>query len=420
MQKLLYFSLTVYCIFYAFESPIRYGLSFAHADAAIFIRDALLALPLAGIAIRQILERRLHPAFIAFFAIVGLHGVVMVLNTHSVLAVLYSAKMLMGMLAGAVASAYFFAPSRRMVMFFLVLWAVCLAGIAVDKYYADFPWTGMQTDIDGVQVDVSRNWQVTGDDKRAGGFMRSSINAAIFMPLLAFLLLFQQRNPYIKAVIAVGTAFALYWTTQKGAIIAYMAVLACLVMPPPWRLSLLRMGFFAFLNLMVALPLVLPGLHMPHADAAMMSFNLRVDATWPQGWRWIARHQAFPFGIGLGGLGGAQRLWSPGGYTVGDNMFLFLYANFGFLSLAYLGWLAVMVIRTRAGGTAAQCQAMATLMFLIGYGCVLTVIEDQMALLFLGASAAWLAMALIGQTADTRLQEAGMQQKELPAPALQH
>ena len=45
---------------------------------------------------------------------------------------------------------------------------------------------GLATNVDGIQVDVSRGWDIdSGFDKRAAGFFRSSISAAMLLPILA-------------------------------------------------------------------------------------------------------------------------------------------------------------------------------------------------------------------------------------------
>src|SRR5947207_2665300 len=101
MQSVLSFALIIYLLFYVFEGLIRYGFNLLGADGLIFMRDAVLLVLLVILLIQQFLRRKMHPAYIIFFLVILIHGVVMVLNIGSVMAVVYSAKMLMTLLAGA-------------------------------------------------------------------------------------------------------------------------------------------------------------------------------------------------------------------------------------------------------------------------------------------------------------------------------
>jgi hypothetical protein len=393
MQFLFSASLAVYILCYAFESVIRYGFHLVGHDELIFVRDAILGLPVLFIFVRQLLLRQVSPAYWVYAFVVILHGLVMELNIGSHLAILYGAKVLMGLLAGALAASRLFQPSRKAVLFFFLLWLTTAVGVVLDKYFVEFPWAGMQTNIGDIQVDISHDWEVSGEDKRAAGFTRSSINTANLEPLIALLLVFHLRSILLRGVVALATGPVLYLTTQKGAILAYVLTLACLAVRPKQPLTVLRIGFFAALTLVVALPLVLPGYYMPNASGtfSFSSFYDRVEDMWPRAWIWIDRHEAFPFGVGIGGISGAQRLYAPYQIDYADNLMVFMYAYFGVMTVVYLGWLAVTIMRLSTASSPSTNQALATLVFLMFYGCVLSIIEDQMAALFIGGAAAWLA-----------------------------
>ena len=106
-----------------------------------------------------------------------------------------------------------------------------------------------------------------------------------------------------------------------------------------------------FALLAVALPLFTPGLLMPQTGGvfSFASFAMRISLTWPDAWRWILNHEVFPFGVGLGGIGGAQRFYAANFFNPSDNLFVYLYANFGVFGLVYLGWVAIARIAPAAG-----------------------------------------------------------------------
>jgi hypothetical protein len=241
-------------------------------------------------------------------------------------------------------------------------------------------------------VDISRDWEVTGTDKRAGGLMRSSIHVASILPSIALILIFNLRSRFLRVAIALLTLPVLYWTTQKGSIVAYGLVIALLGMAPRRPILLLRPAFVFVMILQIALPTILPGYHMPHAAGqfSMASFNERVEYMWPRAWHWINHSEAFPLGIGLGGIGGAQILYAPYAWDAADNLYIFMYAWFGAMTFVYLGWVTFQALRTPGRPTKSATQAMAILVFLVGYGSVISILEDQMGSLFFGASAMWL------------------------------
>ncbi len=392
MERLLAWCLGFYFTAYAFEGPVRYVLNLFGADSFIFIRDLALLVPVIFIGIRQFWQRKLHPAYLVYLFVVVLHGFVLMLNIGAIAAVIYGAKMLLTMLVGAVLAPVILKPNRPLLIYLGILWTSIVIGVVLDKYVMSFPWVGLSTTIGDVTVDISRDWSMEGEAKRAGGFLRSSIHAATGAPLFAILLLFHLKHRLVKLCIAVATAYVIYLTTQKGALLAYLAVLAAVAIMPFRPIPALRVGLLFFTLVAVLLPIILPGYHMPDAQAggfSNMSFNMRVEMMWPQAWEWVETRGTFPFGVGLGGISGAQMLYAKEWFNAADNIFVFMYASFGVMSIVYLGLMLWSTIRLPNAGTHSDAHAMAILLFIMAYGVALSMLEDQMASLFLGAALCW-------------------------------
>ena len=116
-----------------------------------------------------------------------------------------------------------------------------------------------------------------------------------------------------------------------------VGVLLC---APAWsRYSLLCTACLAFALIDVALPLFTAGLLVGDSGGvfSLTSFAMRIVRTWPEAWEWILHNEVFPFGVGLGGIGGAQRFYAANFFNPSDNFFIFLYANFGLMGVVYLG-----------------------------------------------------------------------------------
>lgn len=325
--------------------------------------------------------------FISLFLIL-LHGTIGFINTGSLSAVLYGTKILFGVLAGAIFAPYLFFPPRWFIRALFFLWIVSFIGLLLDKYFINYPWMGMSAIIGDMQVEISRDWTLTGAEKRVAGFMRSSIHAAIITPLLALLLIKNLQNNFVRFLVAMASGAMVFWTTQKGSLLSFAALLAIYILPKDWRISATKTLITTAILLQIIAPILLPYFSMPHGEDGVFSFAsfyMRIEEVWPAAWRWIDKNELFPFGVGLGGIGGAMRLYAPSQINYADNSFIFLYGYFGIFSLIYLWlvwWRAII---------AKNLLALQILGFLLLYGCVISGVEDQMAALFLGAGLAMIA-----------------------------
>jgi hypothetical protein len=389
MQALFTLCGTLYLLIYAFEGVLRYGLYNIGQDSAILLRDGLLVVPLAVLLVTQAFRFRIHPAFIVFAAIVGLHGTIATLNVHSTLPAIYGAKLLVNVLFGFIAGRQLIDPDRRLARLLALVWLISVSGVFLDKFVYTFPWMGLETHIGGIKVDISRGWDIdSGFDKRAAGFFRSSISAAMLLPVLAAIIAPRMRSWLLRLLFLAITCGAVALTTQKGALVAATAVSLVLCLPAWSRYSLLSMACIAFAVIDVALPLFTPGLLMSESGGvfSFASFAMRITQTWPDAWNWITNNDVFPFGVGLGGIGGAQRFYAATFFNPSDNLFVYLYANFGLLGVFYLGWVSQIGCRLPHALRPNAIAPLAVLAFNLGYGAALSMLEDQASALSIGAA----------------------------------
>ncbi len=390
LQSFFLFCGVAYIAIYTLEGVVRYGLSFAGADSAILARDLLMWLPLLALLMHQSFRQKVELPFLVYAAVIAIHGGIIYLNFRTTIPVIYGAKLLINILFGFVAGAILTHPSRRVLRVFIFLWFTGVIGLMLEKFFFSMPWVGMSASIGGITVDVARNWDIVDPlAKRVAGFTRSSISAAAVFPILALIIAVRTRSWMLKAFVLLVTAGAVFATTQKGSLVAFMVVLAILLAPKRWHVTLLRITCLAFVLLLVALPIVTPGLMMTTGGGvfSMMSFAMRFQLTWPEAWSWVSGNEVFPFGVGLGGIGGPQRFFAPDFFNPSDNLFVFMYANFGVLAFVYLGAICTIIFRIPRRPPPEAMGALATLTFLMGYGAVLSMIEDQMSALFIGAAA---------------------------------
>ncbi len=388
LQSFFVFCGAVYIAIYSLEGVVRYGLSFGGADNAILARDLLIWLPLLALLVYQATRLRVERSFLVYAAVVGVHGAIIYANFRTTTPVVYGAKLLINVLFGFIAGNAFTHPGRRTLRLFVLLWIAGLFGLTLEKFFFDMPWVGMSATVGGLTVDVSHNWDIVDPlEKRVAGFTRGSIAAATIFPVLALVIAVRTRSWLLRAFLLLTTAGAVFATTQKGSFVAFMVVLGVMLGPLRWRAWLLRLTCLAFTLLLIGLPLFTPGLIMTQNGGvfSMASFAMRIEDTWPGAWNWISHNEIFPFGVGLGGIGGPQRFYAPDAFNPSDNLFVFMYANFGLATFLYLGALLAGVVRLPRRAPPEAMGALAVLAFLLGYGAVLSMIEDQMSSLFLGA-----------------------------------
>ncbi|MFV3129065.1 hypothetical protein [Niveispirillum sp. KHB5.9] len=380
----------LYLVIYALEAPVRYGLYLAGKDSFILLRDGLMAVPLILLCAAQANQLRLHPAFLAFGVAMAFHGLVLMGTVGSVTGAAYGVKVVMNLLFGFFVAGMLIAPQGRMLRLFAVLWVLIMIGIILDKWGLPFPWTGMTTQVGDLNVDVSKDWQISDPfARRVAGFTRSSIAVAAILPCLAIVLMCRMRSLRWRMALALPSVIGVFLTTQKGSLIAFVPIAFLLCLPSVLRLGWLRICFLGFLLLAAGLPLFTHGLHLDHGDGvfSMESLFLRIAYTWPDAWDWIARNQMLVFGVGLGGIGGPQRLYAPSAFNPADNIAVLLYAYFGLFAVLYAAMTAWLAFKPVASGKIRRAEAsVAILAFAAGYGVVLSVIEDQAACLFLGAA----------------------------------
>lgn len=394
-SKILEIGMVLYLTIYAFEGPIRYLLLHLGLDEVILLRDAMLALILLPVFVTSGIGpvARIYLAW--FVAILGIHSIIIYANFRDPTVVAYVFKEFMPVLYGIVLGRLSGAPSRFVVYAFAALWCVTVFGLVLDKFVLTFPWTGLSTVVGGIKVDVGHDWQIHGFDKRVGGFTRSSIHAALFLPLMSMLPLVSVRRWSLRFLITAVTCACVLLTTQKGALVGYILVSVCFLLGYGAIRGALKAAFVTGLLLTFTLPPLLSGMILPSGGGvfSLSSFAMRTALTWPDAFRWIGHNEVFPFGVGLGGIGGAQRLYAPGEFNAGDNMFLFLYASFGVMTFVYVGYLSYLCLSEGRRKAQFDLFPRAVVAFHFTYGAVMSIVEDQSSCIILGLSIGYLLFA---------------------------
>ncbi len=397
----------IYVTIYALEAPFRYMLALTKLNQLILLRDLLILGPLVFVAAAQINRRKLDPVFLVFGFLLSFQAMVFYVNSHATTPIIIGAKMFLNILTGLLLASALINGKPWMVRWLAILFGLSCAGLLMEKFLFEFPWVGMIVNIGGLDVPISLDWQSGGDlEKRVGGFTRVSINAASLVPFLGFAIVNKVRSYPLRLLVVLLVMLCVALTTQKGALLACVAVSCALLLPRPMRLTGLRCVLLAGLAAQIVLPFMTNGMLMSEGSGSVFStssFAARVLYTWPASTRYVYDNSLLIFGVGLGGLGGPMRLVATDAlWMYPDNMFIFVIGYMGVFALVYYGAILYAVWRSLRLRLSEAEGALAILAFIMWYGVVVTGIEDQVTALGLGASLGVLLYAIRVPVAETR------------------
>ena len=376
----------IYISIYAFEAPIRYLLHFVHLGPIIVLRDGLIAGPLLLLGARGMFRRNMHPAFWVFGIAVAVADTVSTLNFGTFVPAVFGTKILLNVLFGLIAGSVLIVPTKNVTRYLFAIWAIAVVALVAEKFAISFPWVGMKETIGGVEVSISRDWQVADPgSKRVGGFTRSSISAATLICCLSLVIIFQMRHYLLRVGVILVNIGAVYLTTQKGALIGFVLVSLAACAPSKLRRSLLALLVIVGVVLEIGLPLYTNGLFMEQGHGGVFSgasFASRIVDTWPKSLEWIGKHETFPLGIGMGSIGAAQQPFDNAAQHYPDNTFLFAYSYFGVPSFLFFGLFVYAALKSARIDPKIAQPGLAVAACMLLYGIVVSIFEDQASALY--------------------------------------
>jgi len=216
----------------------------------------------------------------------------------------------------------------------VVTFIISVSGIIYDYYY-DFPWKALSFSIGGRDVELSKNWSADSVE-RVAGFFRSSDQAAAGVIFLCILLLYINKNFILNHIIIITTFFCVYLTTTKTALVALLIIYILYVLEflrLEFRKRLIYWLIVAMIFAVILLPLgFVTDLNIPFLNN--YSFKDRLVNEWPFVVNQFNNFIQYILGLGMGSIGAAQVIFGKTKIaSPGDNFFLFLYGNFGIITL---------------------------------------------------------------------------------------
>ncbi len=379
---------TVLFLAYAFSTMIDGVLRYALVNVGLpvellYVRDFALAIAVAVMVAARLLHRE-GAVFLLIALAAALHGLIGLSSTHSAAQVLFGFKVLIIIVFGVLAARHLDPTSRAVRRWLLLFWLITVAGVLLSAVVT-LPWTGLVYSVGDIDVEASRSWSNEGVG-RAAGFSRFSFSAAIQVAMLSLFLIATVQSRLLQFVIfAIGLA-AIHLTDAKGSLVAFVVTTLVFWCFGHRQTVLLKATTCIAAMIAVLLPIMLPGLHLDGVGHfnVLRSFVERLMLVWPDGWTLIFHDGHGLLGRGIGGIGSAQRLFAPSFYVACDNLFIFLFGYFGVFALVYISLPVIWLLRLPPRLPTKIRFAALALLYLLIYGAVVSIIEDQFAGIFLG------------------------------------
>jgi len=328
-----------------FAGPLRYYLSSIGLEAVIYVPKIACLLFVVSEIIRDHLNKKLLIALliILLFAIIGFF------YCTTIASILFSLLLISPMLFGITTAKYFRINESAFLLLFVFVFTASVFGIYLD-IFVDFPWKGFNYTIGGAEVEGSREWETFGVDRLAG-FARSSVNAAFYIVCTGLFLYKYLKYRMLKFLVWLLAFIAILLTTNKAGLGAFLVATVSYFLAGYYQVR--RLYVYALILLLIVLPfsvlIVTYDIDLTDPISLMLlaSFDDRLINTWPNFISAVSEYGNFWWGVGFGGSGSASKyftVFESGELAVADNLTLYLYGWFGFLSVFILAYFACVTL----------------------------------------------------------------------------
>jgi len=342
----------VFIFFDVIYAPLKLGLYRGGLEYILYAPKAAMALlPILSL----IYIRKTGSMMITFILLLAM-GVSAIIGYHffgSIPQIAFEFYIFFPLLFGCYYGAQLWSPS--VVKALTILWFVASLGI-IGNFFGDYPWSGLDLEIDGRAVHVARAWATDlGGVSRLAGFSSASYSVACQLMVIGTILLFLEKRLALKLVYSIVGFALIIATTTKGAIAAYFVILLIfwsrklgnrIYMPTLIIASLANvlLPLYAYHQYLFSKSISESGVSgFQYWFIGLNSFVARIAWFWPNVMKFILDHGSAYWGAGLGGMGTSVVLFYDEGVQIAsaDNMFLYLFGNFGLLAVIFYIFLVI-------------------------------------------------------------------------------
>ncbi|MFZ0281668.1 MAG: O-antigen ligase family protein, partial [Bacteroidales bacterium] len=282
---------------------------------------------------------------------------------------------------------------NKIKILFVCLFVVSVAGLLINSF-VEFPWEGLRYTLDIYNVEASRAEETIFGIKRLAGFSRFAFDAAVQIILVSIFLVVHIKNNFIKVIIWCIAGLAIVLTTVKGIILSYLLISMLLLLQVVdnkmmdyyhiYRkifLMLLTMVFFLPFLSYFAKDIGSIKLIGDSVDMLFTSFAVRLYDTWPEVIDIVQNYGNPILGRGLGGIGQPQVFFENNLYNSCDNLFIYLYAQFGVIGIIYIVY---FYLKSRSLSAKNDLYFCLLLFIILQFGITSSIFETPLLCLFVG------------------------------------
>lgn len=324
---------------YVFDAPLRYVLSIARIESALYFRDLVFSAVIFSSLLSWVLGKTFNRALIPLY-IITLHLFWGFINLPSIAQPVVGLKIFLTYLAGIICYDTYKKNEKACHRYATAAFAITAAAVILNAFI-EMPWSGTSFASATGDVNVSREW-TSGGVKRVAGFGRSSTETAALLALLCAPLLFASSLSKTKKIFLYFFTFGLIaLTTTKGALIAWATIgIAAVFFKKADRSNLLYSASACIAATGIALPAIIYAYDLRASVSGdfwwlLSSFADRINRMWPGALENTHDYGSLILGRGLGGIGFPQMFGEGIRFNSADSVMLYLYANFGIFGIAY-------------------------------------------------------------------------------------
>jgi hypothetical protein len=345
------------------DARLRYSLVVAGIPFLIYVKDIMMLGILFHVLLYSAVTCRIGRLLLLFLLLMTFGIVVGIINRLPLLQVMFGVKMLLPFIVSFLVINNLGFRKAVFADLFKIIIPLVLVGLALDMFY-DLPWKGLEYEAFEKSIDSSRNRANLGLPRLSGFGRAPHETAAILYAIVALHIgvLVQEGKSRswwarkYEIVLLVGAFAGVIITTSKSAILAFL-ILALFYLLIRWYYRhdrwvnllsglVLKSTLFA-LFLYGAIPpivtFVSPSLITRYlvSDsiliiAVVSSYVDRIERMWPAAFALVSHPYQYLTGRGIGGIGAPQAFFERDLYNPADNLFVYLFIDFGLVLLVPL------------------------------------------------------------------------------------
>lgn len=336
-QKYILITLSIFFIFQSFTGIIKYYFTNYNITLLIYVPNILMIMYIVLHFYKIFYTLKISKTFfliLSIFFIATLNSLFYIQNIYQIL---FGYYIFIVMFFGFLAYDIFKKDIHSYISFITILLLIINLGVILNVYY-EYPWTTINYMIGNMEIESAKKLTYFGENRYAGFGLSSYSTASIILVLSALVLSFTKK-PLNIFLIWLSSFISITITTSKAPIIAITIIGIILIIKKilfKYRLANLFIYLLVLIGIFLPFSTYFVKYKFTNSEILFASFSDRLANTWPNVFHLLEHHGSLIFGRGIGGIGTSQKNFEVLLYNPGDNLYMFLYGNFGLFFIFFV------------------------------------------------------------------------------------